>query len=123
MKIAKRGLSLPMFIVLSLLIIGKNNIQAETNFPPVAEAGPDITVSVNEIDTTIIMGTVTDPDNTGTLRCLWEDAISFAQVSPTMYVGPNGECPLELSHAGTYWDSGTYTLVIYAVDGTILRSD
>jgi len=66
----------------------------QSNVPPVADAGADIIIREDEIDSTIIMGTVTDANPGDQLRCVWESDIS--QMGSIKDVGANGECPLNL---------------------------
>jgi hypothetical protein len=87
------------------------------NSDPVADAGPDITISSADISTTIIQGTVTDADPDDILLCAWEDEKNLQQLTPIMNVGPNGECPLDLSALSL--GSGTFMLTLYGMDGTV----
>ena len=90
------------------------------NNAPVADAGADIAITTADIETTIIQGTVTDTDTGDILLCAWEDA-NLQQLTPLKNVGPNGECPLDLSTLSL--DNGTYTLIIYGLDGTDIVED
>ncbi len=92
------------------------------NEPPVADAGPDLTVFIMDIASTVIDGTATDPDEGDSLQYQWfEGEIAFTL--PTD-VGANGEAPLDL---GTilpqYLDVGIHTLTLEVEDGTDIVPD
>ena len=92
------------------------------NEPPVADAGPDLTVFTKDITSTIIEGTATDPDEGDTLTYRWVEGI----VEFTLWedVGSNGEAPLDL---GTilpqYLGIGIHTLTLEVTDGIETASD
>jgi hypothetical protein len=113
---------LSMFIVLSLFIMGGNGIQAETNIPPVADAGSDICITTDEFATTIIQGYITDANEGDSLACLWEDE-NGNQLTPLMDVGLTGQCPLDLSTTYTLGSVGVYTLTVIGTDWTVVTQD
>ena len=93
---------------------------SSVNSPPTSDAGPDISIMSEDISTTIIQGTVTDTDVGDTLLCAWENE-NFQQLTPIMNVGPNGECPLDLSTLSI--GTGMHTLTLYALDGSSVAGD
>jgi hypothetical protein len=115
----KRKIVLSMFLSLSIFTLGGHGVQAETNIPPTVYAGIDIAISVNDVATTMIYGSVTDPDNSGFLKCAWEN--NLQQLTPLMEV-LNGICPLELSTLNNP-TAGIYTLILYGLDGSVVASD
>ena len=92
------------------------------NAAPTVDAGTDITITSDQIATTTIQGTVTDPDNTGTLDCAWykDGTLALTSIGP---VGPNGECDLDLSNSLITFETGVYTLVLYGLDGSTVAED
>ena len=89
---------------------------------PIADAGPDLTVFIKDIASTIINGTATDPDVGDILQYRWLEGIDeFALWKP---VGENDEAPLDL---GTilpqYLGIGTHTLTLEVNDGKETVSD
>jgi hypothetical protein len=121
MKIKKQKYILSIFIVLSVFIMAGKGLHAETNIPPTVDAGIDITISINDVDTTTLYGSVTDPDNTGFLKCAWEN--NLQQLTPLMdVIGASGTCPVALSSLNDP-GAGTYTLILYGLDGSVVAAD
>ncbi len=119
MKMLKRKYVLSIFIMLSLLVLGGLNNPAKANIPPTVDAGIDITISINDVNTTILYGFITDPDNTGFLKCAWEN--NLQQLTPFKDV-VNSVCSVDLSSIANP-GAGTYTLILYGHDGSVLASD
>jgi hypothetical protein len=110
---------LSMLFAVTFIIFCMNDVQAQTNIPPTVDAGIDITISVNDVATTSLYGSVTDPDNNGFLKCAWEN--NLEQLTPLMDT-LNGICPLELSTLNNP-SAGIYTLILYGLDGSVVASD
>jgi hypothetical protein len=125
LKIEKQTFILSILIVLSVFIMAGKGLYAEVNIPLTVDAGDDLTIPSSDIATTIIIGTVLNPDNTGSLRCIWVNQEDSYQWTGFMDVGPNGECPLDLSSPliSSPLVSGIYTLMLYGIDGYIFASD
>ncbi|MBI4710571.1 MAG: hypothetical protein HY759_05675 [Nitrospirae bacterium] len=83
------------------------------NTPPAANAGPDVTISTNQVAATIIQGVVIDADTAYTLTCRWIEGVNILQ--DWVPVGINGECPLNLSALPL--GIGVHTLTLEANDG------
>jgi hypothetical protein len=86
------------------------------NDPPVANAGPDLTVFTKDIASTVIDGLATDPDEGDSLQYRWlEGSVEFTLWEDA---GSNGEAPLAL---GTilpqYLEIGTHILTLEVTDG------
>jgi len=95
----------------------------DSNNGPIANAGPDITITTDQVDTTILQGLIINPYNNDPLRCAWYEN-GIMQLTPIFDVGPNGECPLDLSTSfQNNWDVGSYTLVLYGIDDSVIYSD
>jgi hypothetical protein len=94
----------------------------QENTPPVADAGPDLTVFTKDIAGTVIAGTATDADEGDTLQYRWvEGEVAFTLWAP---VGANGEAPLNLGDMDPqYLEVGTHTLTLEVFDGTATSSD
>ncbi len=91
-----------------------------TNATPVADAGENITISSEEIATTVISGNATDEDPDDYLEYQWKEGeeVLLGWIPAGQY---GGECPLELSTIliGT----GTHTLTLEVTDGQAISSD
>jgi len=121
MKKMKQKYLVAIFIILSLFIMGVTSAQAQTNIPPTVDAGIDITIGVIDVATTTLYGFVTDPDNTGFLKCAWEH--NLQQLTMLMDpVGINGMCAVDLSALNNP-GAGMYTLILYGLDGSVIASD
>ena len=90
-----------------------------TNNPPVADAGVNITISSEEISSTVIQGIGTDEVDNDTLECRWLNGGDV--LLGWTPVGPNGECSLYLN--STPLTIGTYTLTVEVSDGQATASD
>lgn len=89
------------------------------NSSPHANAGADITITSEEVASTIISGGATDFDNNDALQCKWlEGDVVLRDWTPA---GINGECSLTIS--GLALDRGTHTLLLVADDGMETSSD
>jgi hypothetical protein len=89
------------------------------NNPPMASAGPNLTIPSEEISSTTIHGVATDPDAENTIQCRWKDGETVLRSWTS--AGINGECPLDLNTLTM--GIGTYTLVLEVTDGHALSSD
>lgn len=94
----------------------------QENNPPVAYAGPDLTVFTKDIASTVIAGTATDSDEGDSLQYRWvEGEVEFTLWAP---VGASGEAPLNLGTIDPqYLGVGTHTLTLKVNDGTETVSD
>lgn len=90
-----------------------------TNATPVADAGENITISSEEIATTVISGNATDEDPDDYLEYQWKEGEEV--LLGWIPAGQYGECPLELSTIliGT----GTHTLTLEVTDGQAISLD
>jgi len=96
------------------------------NTPPVADAGPDVTVSTLDVASTIIDGTATDEDVSDSLQYRWIEELEGDVVEFTLWipVGENGEAPLDLDTIlPSYLGVGTHTLTLEVTDGKETVSD
>jgi hypothetical protein len=102
--------------------LGANVYLDPSESPAIVDAGPDITITTNDIAITEIQGTVTDTDS-DQLWCFWEDAETTNNLTNIMEV-TNGVCPLVLSESNQPFDSsGVYNLVVTVFDGMFMTSD
>jgi hypothetical protein len=90
--------------VMTLTILEPNNL-------PTADAGDNISISSELVDSIVLQGSGTDADG-DSLVCLWTTGtISF----PEEPAGPNGECLLDLSTISI--DIGTHSFFLEVSDG------
>lgn len=83
---------------------------------PTVSAGPDVTVASTDQPGKFITGTATDPDG-DLLAYKWFEGT--APVSPWLYAGADGSCPLDISA----FSLGTHTLTLTANDGVFEGQD
>lgn len=93
--------------------------QTISNKEPTANAGPNLTISIEEQDFTIVQGTATDPDN-DLLTYRWLE--EGTELSTWGEVGLNGEAYLDLSLVPNF-SIGEHTLTLEASDGQVTSSD
>ncbi|MBI5195057.1 MAG: cadherin repeat domain-containing protein [Nitrospirae bacterium] len=95
------------------------------NTPPAANAGPDVTISTNQVAATAINGTVTDADAAYTLTCRWTEIDESGNVLSVLQdwtpVGIDSLCSLNLSALSL--GLGTHILNLDANDGEVTSSD
>ena len=95
------------------------------NTLPVADAGPDVTISTDQVATTAINGIVTDADAAYTLTCRWTKTDESGNVLSVLQdwtpVGIDGACSLNLSTLSL--GLGTHILNLEANDGEVTSSD
>jgi len=89
-------------------------VEPPENEPPVANAGPDLTVFTKDIASTVIDGTATDLDEGDVLQYRWfVDGVATDQAN----VGANGEAPLDLGTVDpAFLDVGTHILTLEVTD-------
>jgi hypothetical protein len=96
-----------------------DGVPVATNTPPVANAGPDVTITTEQVVSTIINGTVTDADAAYTLTCRWKEGTTVLQDWTS--VGINGECPLSLGALSL--GLGEHTFTMDSNDGEATSTD
>jgi hypothetical protein len=87
--------------------------------PPIAEAGDNVSIGSDELLTTVIYGTASDPDSINELQYRWLEGNNV--LVGWAYVGEDGECPLEL--VLFFPDIGTHVLTLEVTDGTTVSTD
>jgi hypothetical protein len=87
------------------------------NSVPNANAGPDVTITSEEVAAITIQGVTTDFDNSDMLYCKWTEGATV--LKDWTLAGTNGECPL----SGLTLGRGLHTLTLTATDGQATSSD
>jgi hypothetical protein len=95
------------------LIDGVSYLAPPSNTPPIANAGPDVTINTEQVAATTIQGTATDSDTAYTLICHW--IVNGNPQTVWTNAGPNGECPLGVS--ALLLGIGEHTLALEVNDG------
>jgi len=94
--------------------------QEPSNNPPTANAGPDVTITEDDVDTTTIQGLASDPDASDILYYRWLEG-TVELLGWTEVTAAGGYCPLALSGLGL--GVGTHTLTLEVKDAEFTVSD
>jgi len=118
-KLAITDVSDPFWDSVVFIEEGSFSFVPDNNATPVADAGENITISSEEIATTVISGNATDEDPDDYLEYQWKEGEEV--LLGWTHAGQYGECPLELST--TLIGTGTHTLTLEVTDGQAISSD
>ena len=105
--------------------IDKDTSIISGNGLPLANAGPDITISSSQVASTTVQGAVTDADSAYTFTYRWTETDESGDVVSVLQdwapAGPGGECPLSLSDLSL--GIGVYFLTLEVNDGAATSLD
>jgi hypothetical protein len=100
--------------------IGATVCGGPANNPPTANAGPDVTITEDDVDTTTIQGLASDPDAADVLYYRWVEDTDVL-LDWTEVTAAGGYCPLALSGLGL--GVGEHTLTLEVKDAEFTVSD